>query len=302
LDNALKGIKVNTILGLTNNRIATGSTTGFVCIYDLKNNTQITKKICKPIKYKKTLKNYISVLCQVDENTIACGLLKRGYIYIWNFKDDTEKIIKIFGACYNNMIVLNNDLLTFISASSLFMVNLKTYKITDLIIAMPIVTCIALLNNNYIIGTDTESLHRPDNPDHVSIINKNILMQGQHSRKDIKYFTTQPHRLSTHVLPIDDDNLVVVEDTYCTPESDIITVHNIKTLKLINIIKQYDGKIKSIVNLGNNNIAYLANNKIIILNVLTGIHIQAIENIVLLNKLDDGFIAVDDESNIQIYR
>jgi len=85
--------KITTIIELTNNRIAIGYGNGTIIIYNLIDKSTITRNLTKKA-FNHSITS-VSALCQINEETLACGFPGLEYLLIWNFKTNNEYTIKL---------------------------------------------------------------------------------------------------------------------------------------------------------------------------------------------------------------
>jgi len=240
------------------------------------------------------------------------------YLIKLNFKvgKENESVVKNIYCLENNIITLKENKLAYITYNGrIQIINLETQETTCLQNFF-CVSCISMFNNKILIGTTNEEgkIYIFDKDE---LQKKNIIKTSKHILYNKLYTKTYDERIKFPkiIVPIENDNIVVVDTNeplnFMEDESyeDVITIRNINTLKCTKIITSIKEKIESIVYLGNNYIAVSSNNKIIILNTITGLCAQIIEfntnfilGKVLIVSLDnERFLTMDNNSNIQIY-
>jgi WD40 repeat protein len=287
----LKGNKINTIIGLTNDRFATGSNDGNVSIYNLLNNIILTKKIDK---------SPISEICQLDENIIIGGMLKEQYIFIWDFIHNTLRKIKYETEGCFNMIVLNKDSVVFIASCCLYIVNLKTNKIKRISSSKTPVICASLMNNNILFGLGMCEYYR-NMPNDIIIINCIKFISKVCTVDDRKLLELEDFRTPSIIIPLENNNIIIVETA--KDSDDIITVREIDIYGPINIINNIKGKVSKVIYLGNNHIVVLIERKVLIFNIITGEQVQTFkQKKQFIAVVDDKIITVDYNSNIEVYK
>jgi hypothetical protein len=288
-EQTFKGSHISTIIGLTNNRFATGSTRGTISIYNLLDNTIIIKKIDKTI---------ISSICQIDENTVACGTKQQNYILIWNFKNNKSKKIYYDGGCMN-MISLNNNILAFISNCSLFTMNIKNNSTRCQIYPMPVVTCISVVNNKMLIGFDFRDMSW-NRLTEIFIIERADIISNNNWFGDPERLLIKDDKYVSQIVPTENNNIIIVKDV--SMESSSIAVNNIDTGENIRIIDKMKGRISNVVYLRNNYIAVLIERKVLIFNIITGEQVQTFkQKKQFIAVVGDKIITVDYNSNIEVY-
>ena len=142
---------------LTNNRLAIGLYNGTIHIYDLATKSTIVRNPKSYSNKEPWNKDCISAFCQTDENTIVCGMQDHGYILIWNFKNNTEEIIRCAASSTNNIVMLEKDIIAMTSwATCTYIINLKTRQIKEIHYhnyKMSVIHCVISFENKFLIGS-----------------------------------------------------------------------------------------------------------------------------------------------------
>jgi hypothetical protein len=309
---------------LTNNRIATGYNNGTICVWDLTNRNTIIKLTLNykfeihltPSERKKkfnakNLKYTISDICQIDNNTIVYGFKNYNHIIIWNFKDDTTKLINQDNIKNNKIFMIEKDLIAFTDTwKPLTLLNLDTKEYENYEdFKSPY---ISLMNNKIIISS-----YKGNNKLKIKIFDKDAFISSVFIDETI-YESEQQQVLceSSNCVPCFNkfsskctlnNNIIIIRSCYHYggPPCNTILVCNIVTKKSITILENIQGYILSIIYLNNGYFAMLINDDIMIYHIPTKLCIQTIKNLynkyLFIEPFNDGFITIDSTSNVTIY-
>jgi hypothetical protein len=268
---------IKTMIVLDDGNLALGFNNGVAGVYDI-----ATKKII----FNKTHQN-ITSLCQFDQSTLVCGLLNVDKLKMWNFKDNTEKIINLPPSndqriklyCKNNSIVLleKNKLMINLSNHNVYIIDFS-YKKTKIIQVDFNTEC--FFRDNYLIfmGYKNDMDNNVDNnmdPDTTiaSVFNAKDFIEANLNGECINTFTLkwdikQFERISK--------NKFLCLISYYHGHFSKIYILNIKTNTNTIFINENKSYIKSIAYLGNNHLALLRNNRIQIIDIKTKIMVHQI--------------------------
>jgi hypothetical protein len=106
--------KISTMIDLTNNRIAIGYYNGGISIYNLENGTQIVNAL----EEYTSEKNYITSMCQFNDNIVGCTFSNNDKMLLWDFENNSETKLSFSCKPSDNLINLDHTLFAIITAKS----------------------------------------------------------------------------------------------------------------------------------------------------------------------------------------
>ncbi len=285
---------INTLIVLSNNRLALAFDNGVVGVYDI---------ITKTIILNKMHKNVGSSLCQLYENTIVIGYFDLDKLMMWNFKHNTEKMINlpVKEYCKNDSIILleENILMYNSIADNLYVINFN-YKKAKINKVDFNAKCFLRDNDKLFMGygsavEEAESVHAKNQ---IAIYNVkdyiDVNLNGKCSNvfsfsKNIK----QIERMSKNKIFC----LTSFFDGHCCSYFCKIYIMNIKTNTMTVLIEEQEvDNIIFIAYLGNNHLALHRYNIIEIIDILTKKMVRQIntdKKMTLMTKINNKLVVVD---------
>ena len=314
---------VTAITRLTNNRVALGFLNGSICILNLYNMTRIFM-VQKDYHYLQDPSN-VTQIHQIDDNIIIFTMTRfNERIFIWNIATNTTRFI------WNNegweIIVMGRNMIAITAGKSIKILDLNIkpnetpkYEVlpTYTLIYPEIIYKISIFNDKAIIYAHNVVKTNCQ----LCTVNKNNLMAEsdnlilncfyEHKDADSHYIdhiipcTTNFNVLCNTVITHKQTSNYVIIVECVLKEFNNIILYNIETGNCIDIITNLIGRITSIVYLNNAYFAVLIDNDIKVYNLYTKSLIQSFRcetgNYVALEAIDNGFIAVDDNSNVRLF-
>ncbi len=306
------GNAINTIQGLTNNRIGIGFDNGVIGVYDLMTNTIILNK---------TQKYVVSSLCQLNENQLVCGYSDLEQLMMWNLKDNAQTMIVLPSKHYckkDSIILLEKNVLMYNSTDdNVYVINLKHSK-AKINQVDDNTKCFLSENDQLFMGYgcyevcvqsesgdyDFETNEYDDDDVYQDVKNQVAIYNVEDYigvNLDVKYVNKFTFSRNIKQLErIDNDNFACLDsifDGHCCSYFCKIYFMNIGTdTRTVFINEQECDNIISISYLGNNNLALHRYNRIEIYDTKTKVMIQQINTnhkATYFKKLNNKFIVVD---------
>jgi hypothetical protein len=288
-----KDSAINTIIGLTKNRLAMGSNNGFLRIYNLDDGTEIVKEIDV---------DPITAMCQIDDVTVACGIKNKDYIIVFDFENDIKKKIEFNNYGCDNIMLLSENIIGFITKSCFYILNFKTNIV--LYQASPL-TCVLKINDKILMSVEEEPVGQI-RPRYISVSDYAKIFITQNDVNNIFLEESQYQKIKQMIHIENDIIAIVCNEPYRNKmdvivKNDYIRIINIVTNQRIDIIYTIKGKIYNIIYLGNNNIAVLVDT-VLIFNIITGEQIQTFKNKYLyITVVGDSIVTVDYKFNVNVH-